>query len=130
MLWTMSSFGQQTLKLQKKFYGDALGIRLALDLPTHPLGHLLFFKTTTDQKMVLEVIKSNDKDEDLKKEDQYWGIAYKTKNVEATQERLVSSGVKVSEVRQGMKPGTRVCTVKSHNLGVPTLVIGPDLSKI
>ena len=118
------------IEAAKKFYGDALGIRLALELPTHPLGHLLFFKTTTDHKMVLEVIQSNDKDEDLQKEDQYWGIAYKTKNVEATQARLVSSGVKVSEVRQGMKPGTRVCTVKSYNLGVPTLLIGPDLSKI
>ena len=117
------------IEAAKKFYGDALGIRLALELPTHPLGHLLFFKTTTDHKMVLEVIQSNDTDEKFQKEDQYWGIAYKTKNVEATQERLVSSGVKVSEVRQGMKPGTIVCTVKSHNLGVPTLLIGPDLSK-
>ena len=113
----------------KKFYGDSLGIRLALELPTHPLGHLLFFKTTTEHKMILEVIKSNDKNEDLQHEDKYWGIAYKTKNVELTQKRLHSSGVKVSEVRQGMKPGTKVCTVKSHNLGVPTLLIGPDLSE-
>jgi hypothetical protein len=37
--------------------------------------------------------------------------------------------VKVSEVREGMKPGTKVCTVQSHNLGVPTLLIGPNLSK-
>ena len=79
----------------KKFYGEALGIRLALELPDHPLGKLLFFKTTTDQKMVLEVMQpKNSNAEDG--EDKFWGIAYKTKSVEATQERLVTCGVKVS----------------------------------
>ena len=107
----------------KKFYGDALGIRLALQLPDHPMGNLLFFKTN---QMVLEVIHGKDYDKD---HDQFWGIAYRTSNVEVTQRRLHESGVNVSEVRAGMKPGTKVCTVKSHNLGVPTLLIGPDLSK-
>jgi len=115
-----------SLEAAKKFYGEALGIRLALELPNHPLGNLLFFKTTTENKLVLEVIQSKDNKEEVKDEDKFWGIAYKTPNIDATQERLVTSGVKVSEVRRGMKPGTRVCTVKSHNLGVPTLLIGPD----
>ena len=33
------------------------------------------------------------------------------------------SDVAVSEVREGRKPGTRVCTVKSHCLDVPTLLV-------
>ena len=106
----------------KSFYGNALGIRLALELPHHPLGKLLFFRTN---KMSLEVLHSKEYKKD---DDEFWGIAYNTDNVEAAQDRLVKDGVKVSEVRQGMKPGTRVCTVKSHNLDVPTLLIGPDIS--
>ena len=107
----------------KTFYGDSLGIRLALELPDHPLGKLLFFKTN---KMVLEVKCSKDYE---KEEDEFWGISYRTDNIEATQDRLNKAGVKVSEVRRGMKPGTRVCTVKSHNLDVPTLLIGPEPPK-
>ena len=106
----------------KKFYGDTLGIRLALDLPNHPLGHLMFFRTN---KMNLEVVPKDHNE----KEDKLWGIAYNTTNVDAAQDRLVKAGVKVSNVRIGMKPGTRVCTVKTHNLDVPTLLIGPDSSK-
>lgn len=111
------------LDASKRFYGDALGIRLALELPDHPLGKLLFFKTN---QMVLEVKHSKDYEKD---HDEFWGISYRTSNLEATQRRLVEAGVKVSEVREGMKPGTKVCTVKSHNLGVPTLLVGPNLSK-
>ena len=111
------------LAAAKNFYGDVLGIRLALELPDHPLGKLMFFKAN---KMVLEFIHSNNYD---KEEDEFWGIAYKTNNVEATRERLTNTGVKVSEIRSGMKPGTRVCTVKSHNLDVPTLLIEPNISK-
>ena len=118
------------LEAAKRFYGEALGIRLALELPDHPFGHLLFFKTTTDHKMVLEVMQPKSSNADDHGEDKYWGISYQTKNVEATQERLVTCGVKVSEIRKGMKPGTIVCTVKSHNLGVPTLLIGPDATKM
>jgi hypothetical protein len=31
--------------------------------------------------------------------------------------------VEISNIRDGRKPGTRVCTAKSHTLGVPTLLI-------
>jgi hypothetical protein len=36
---------------------------------------------------------------------------------------MKESGVEISDIRDGRKPGTRVCTAKSHTLGVPTLLI-------
>ena len=111
------------LDAAKHFYRDILGIRLALELKDHPFGSMLFFKSN---KMVIEVVKSADMKNE---EDEFWGIAYKTNNVQLTQERLLKSGVTVSDVRKGMKAGTLVCTIKSHNLGVPTLLIGPTTSE-
>ncbi len=101
----------------KKFYGDQLGIRLALeqDVPDWG-GTQLFFRSNS---MSVEVIASDK----AKDEDRLWGLALKTDNIAATQKRLSDAGVKVSEVRDGRKPGTKVCTAKSHVLDVPTLLI-------
>lgn len=101
----------------KTFYGDQLGIRLALeqDVPDWG-GTQLFFRTNS---MSIEVIAS-DKTGD---EDRLWGLALKTDDIEATQARLTAAGIEVSQVRDGRKPGTRVCTAKSHVLDVPTLLI-------
>ena len=44
-------------------------------------------------------------------------------NIEAAHERLLSQGVEVTDVKNGIKPDTLVCTVKSHTRGVPTLLI-------
>ncbi len=69
--------------------------------------------------MSIEVIAS----EKATEQDELWGLALKTTNIEATHSRLNTAGVSVSKVRDGRKPGTRVCTAKSHTLGVPTLLI-------
>lgn len=101
----------------KKFYGAQLGIRLALeqDVPDWG-GTQLFFRSNS---MSIEVIAS----EKAKEEDSLWGLALKTDNIVATQKRLSDAGIKVSEVREGRKPGTKVCTAKSHVCDVPTLLI-------
>lgn len=102
------------------FYGDALGIRLALrqEVPQWG-GDMLFFRLS---HMSIEVVAS----EKSAETDTLWGIAFRTPNIDAAQARLTDAGVAVSEVRKGRKDGTRVCTVKSHCCGVPTLLIGPD----
>jgi len=69
--------------------------------------------------MSIEVIAS----EKAGEQDELWGLAFKTQNIASTHNRLVAAGCEVSEIREGRKPGTRVCTVKSHTLGVPTLLI-------
>ena len=101
----------------KRFYGDQLGIRLALeqDVPDWG-GTQLFFRASS---MSIEVIAS----EKAPEEDDLWGLALKTASLDTTHQRLVNEGIDVSEVREGRKPGTRVCTIKSHALEVPTLLI-------
>ena len=101
----------------KKFYGDQLGIRLALEQHVPDWGGTqLFFRASS---MSIEVIAS----EKAPEEDDLWGLAFKTASLDTTHQRLVNEGIDVSEIRDGRKPGTRVCTVKSHTLEVPTLLI-------
>jgi phosphoenolpyruvate carboxylase len=47
-------------------------------------------------------------------------------NIAKAHARLRAAGVDVSEIRTGRLPRTHVFTAKSHTVGVPTLVIGPD----
>jgi catechol 2,3-dioxygenase-like lactoylglutathione lyase family enzyme len=107
----------QSADAAKRFYGDQLGIRLALeqDVPDWG-GTQLFFRASS---MSIEVIAS----EKAPEEDDLWGLAFKTASLEVTHQRLINGGIDVSEIREGRKPGTRVCTIKSHTLEVPTLLI-------
>lgn len=107
----------QSADAAKTFYGDQLGIRLALeqDVPEWG-GTQLFFRASA---MSIEVIASDKAPE----QDELWGLALKTDDIEATHSRLSEGQVEVSDIRDGRKSGTRVCTAKSHTLGVPTLLI-------
>lgn len=101
----------------KRFYGDQLGIRLALEQHVAEWGGTqLFFRASS---MSIEVIAS----ENASEQDELWGLAFETQNIASTHDRLVVAGCEVSEIREGRKPGTQVCTVKSHTLEVPTLLI-------
>jgi catechol 2,3-dioxygenase-like lactoylglutathione lyase family enzyme len=103
-----------------ELFADQLGMRLALD-KTVPQwgGRMLFFRAG---KLTLEVIES---DREQTGGDFFWGIAYQCPNLEETSRELAERGVLLSEIRDGRKPGTRVATVKSHCLGIPTLLIEP-----
>ncbi len=101
----------------RKFYGDQLGIRLALEQHVPDWGGTqLFFRTNSMSVEVLATEKAGD-------DDRLWGLALKTDDIVATQKRLSDAGIAVSEVRDGRKLGTKVCTAKSHALDVPTLLI-------
>ena len=102
------------------FFGEELGIRLALDKTVPEWGgRMLFFRAG---KLTLEVITGADGDAG---DDGFWGIAYQCADLPAFAAELDSRGVAVSAVRDGRKPGTRVATLKSHCLGIPTLLIQP-----
>ena len=104
-------------------YRDTLGIRLALDKEVPQWGgRMLFFRAG---KMTLEVIANPEKGP---AEPSFWGIALQCSDIEATAARLQSVRVELSEIRDGRKPGTRVATLKSHCLGLPTLLIQPAAS--
>ena len=51
------------------------------------------------------------------------GVILNTDDIDATHARLTASGIDVSEVRTGRKPGTRVMTVRNGTCGVPTLLV-------
>ena len=104
-------------------YGDRLGLRLALDRTFPQRGvRLLFFRVggTT-----IEIGGSATAKPDPDAPDDLWGLAYQVGDADAARARLARAGFDVTEVRDGNKPGTRVCTVKDGTSGVPTLVIEP-----
>ncbi len=103
-----------------RLFGNNLGLRLALDQAVPEWGgRMLFFRCG---KLTLEVI------EDLQNPvaaDYFWGITYLCEDLVVTLAALDLRGVEHSDIRKGRKPGTRVATIKSHHLGIPTLLIEP-----
>lgn len=107
----------------RAFYEEALGIRLALDKTFEKRGvRLLFFRLggTT-----IEIGGRLEAPEDPEAQDRFGGLAWQVNDIEAIQARLQGEGFDVSKVRDGHKPGTRVCTVRDRTHGVPTLLIEP-----
>ena len=97
-------------------YKEKLGIRLALDQMVEEWGgRMLFFRTG---HATIEVI-----DNKVPGEDNFWGLAWKTKNIEKTCERLAEKNLNVSEVRKGRKKDTLVATVKFDEIKIPTLLV-------
>jgi hypothetical protein len=103
-----------------EIFSVGLGIRLALDKNAPQWGaRMLFFRVG---KLTLEVVEPA---EEKPEKDYFWGIAYQCSDLSDTTQKLVEGGVTLSEARIGRKPGTKVATVKSHSLAIPTLLIEP-----
>lgn len=101
-------------------FGARLGIRLALDKTVPEWGgRMLFFRAG---KVTLEVIEP---ERDRPESDYFWGIAYQCRDLDQTARLLAGRGVVISAIRPGRKPGSRVATVKSHCLDLPTLLLQP-----
>lgn len=94
------------------------GARLRLDmrLDREVMGRRLMFFRCGDA--IVEIIL----DPALNR-DTLWGLSWRVQDADAAHARLAASGFDVSEVRAGMKPGTRVFTVRDGTCGVPTLMI-------
>ncbi len=103
----------------ERFGTQGLGIRLALD-KTEPKwgGRMLFFRFG---KFTLEIIQNSNNNSQEK--DRFWGLAYLCSDIKFTVTELQKKGVKYSSIREGRKKGTLVSTIKSHNLGLPTLLL-------
>jgi catechol 2,3-dioxygenase-like lactoylglutathione lyase family enzyme len=102
-------------------FNGRLGIRLALDQDVPEWGgRMLFFRAG---KLTLEVIASHKVEPGAV--DAFWGLTLHLPDIEARAAELHDLGVELSEVREGRKPGTRVATVHSHCLGLPTLLLQP-----
>jgi catechol 2,3-dioxygenase-like lactoylglutathione lyase family enzyme len=104
-------------------YGGRLGLDLRLDRSNAEFGSRMLFFVCGG--LVVEITH------DLKQgvgtgPDRLWGLAWRARDIDRANARMLSHGVDVSAIRTGRRPGTRVFTVKSHTAGVPTLVIGGE----
>jgi len=101
-----------------KIYKDVFDIRLALDRYVEEWkSRILFFRFN---KTTIEVIeKKNDETSD----DSLWGLCWEVKDIGKTHKRLLKEGVKVSEIKKGIKANTLVATIESHTHNIPTLLI-------
>jgi catechol 2,3-dioxygenase-like lactoylglutathione lyase family enzyme len=95
-------------------YGARLGLDMRLDREV--AGRRLMFFRCGDA--VVEIAHDPAREADL-----LWGLSWRVADADAMRERLAGAGVNVSEVRQGMKPGTRVFTVRDGTCNVPTLMV-------
>ncbi|MBC7770123.1 MAG: VOC family protein [Phycisphaerales bacterium] len=95
-------------------YGARLGLDMRLDREL--MGRRLMFFRCGDA--IVEVVL----DETLSA-DRLWGLSWRVADADATRARLAAAGLNVSEVRAGMKPGTRVFTVRDGTCGAPTLMV-------
>lgn len=98
-------------------FGGRLGLDLRLDRDTGFGFRGLFFRCGD---AVVEVVVRDEPAASSSLSGAAWRC-----DVAATRDRLIASGVDVSEVRRGRKPGTVVATVRDADLGVPTLLVGP-----
>jgi len=105
------------------FYGEALGLRLALDKDFPKRGlRLIFFRVGG---VTVEVAGPIEAKRDSDGIDRFGGLSYRVTDIDAIRARLLGADFDVSEIRDGNKPGTRVCTVRNDTCGVPTLLLEP-----
>jgi catechol 2,3-dioxygenase-like lactoylglutathione lyase family enzyme len=108
----------------RAFYGERLGLRLALDKSFPQWGaRLMFFRVG---RITVEVAARHDAEPDPAAPDQAWGISWRVGDADAARARLLEAGFDVSEVRSGRRPGTRVLSVRGDPCGVATLMLEPS----
>jgi catechol 2,3-dioxygenase-like lactoylglutathione lyase family enzyme len=95
-------------------YGARLGLDMRLDRIV--VGRRLMFFRCGDA--IVEIMHDPREQKDL-----LFGLSWRVADADEANQRLASAGIDVSQVRQGMKPGTRVFTVRNAVCGVPTLMI-------
>jgi catechol 2,3-dioxygenase-like lactoylglutathione lyase family enzyme len=100
-------------------YGARLGLDMALDRTRQDWGQLMFFRCGD---LIVEVVRRPVAGGDTIV-DKLWGLSWRVDDIDAARQRLVASGVDISEPRVGRKPGTRVMTVRSGTCGVHTLFL-------
>ncbi|TGN88437.1 glyoxalase [Bradyrhizobium yuanmingense] len=100
-------------------YGARLGLDLALDRSHQDWGQLMFFRCGD---LIVEVVRRPVAGGDAA-HDRLWGLSWRVGDIDATRARLIASGLDVSEVRTGRKPGTRIMTVRSGTCGIQTVLL-------
>ena len=111
------------IEATRDFYADGLGIRLALDRSFEKRGvRLIFFRIGG---VTIEIGGRLGAERNSQGRDRFAGLAWQVGELDAIRSRLLGDRFDVSEIRDGNKLGTRVCTVRDPVHGVPTLLIEP-----
>lgn len=101
-------------------YGAKLSLDLRLDRTNEKWGSRLLFFRCGD--LVVEIgTRLGAPVTDAP--DGFGGLAWRVRDADGANARLLKAGFAVSEVRSGRKQGTKVFTVKDRTGGVPTLMI-------
>lgn len=100
-------------------HGARLGLDLALDRSHHDWGQLMFFRCGD---LIVEVVRRPVAGGDAQ-HDRLWGLSWRVADIDATRARLLASGLDVTEVSNGRKPGTRVMTVRNGTCGIQTVLL-------
>lgn len=102
-------------------YGAKLGLDLRLDRTAEQWKtRFLFFRTGG---LTFEVIHRLGEAHDPAGPDTIWGLTWAVDDLAAAHARLSETGLDLSDIRTGRKPGSSVFTVRNGTLGVPTLFI-------
>lgn len=102
-------------------YGARLGLDMALDRTNEQWGTRLMFFRCGD--LIVEIAyRLSEPPGDAP--DRFYGLSWRTADLDATRARLAASGLDVSNIRPGRKPGTRVFTLRNGTCNVPTLFVG------
>jgi catechol 2,3-dioxygenase-like lactoylglutathione lyase family enzyme len=108
----------------RQLFGEGLGLRLAVDKEFESWGvRLMFFRAGGITVEVAAALGCGGSPLPAPATDRLYGMSYRVGSIDAAQRRIVDSGVDVSEVRKGRRPGTRVCSVRGGTCGVPTLLL-------
>ena len=102
-------------------YGARLKLDMALDRTNPAWGSRLMFFRCGD--LIVEIAHRLNETGDAP--DSMFGLSWRADDIDGARARLAATGLDVSEVRDGRKPGTRVFTVRDGHCGVPTLVLKP-----
>jgi catechol 2,3-dioxygenase-like lactoylglutathione lyase family enzyme len=100
-------------------YGARLGLDMALDRSHHDWGRLMFFRCGD---LIVEVVHRPVAGAD-QTHDRLWGLSWRVADIEAARARLLAAGIGVTDVRAGLKPGTRVASLRDGTCGIHTLLL-------
>jgi methylmalonyl-CoA epimerase len=111
------------MEASRRLWQHVISARMALDRTFPDRDRRLLFFRLGD--ITVEISGGAQQTaEGVGKPDRMWGLAWDVPDVAATVERLRGAGIEASDVRQGVKPGTLVATVKGDAThGVATLLI-------
>jgi len=117
----------------KALFGEALGLRLAVDKEFADWGvRLMFFRVGGVTVEVASALAGSDAAAAMPGantpdgQDRLYGMSFRVGRIDDARERLATAGFDVSPVRTGRRPGTRVCSVRDRTHGVPTLMLELD----